>query len=212
MNVIEKTTAAVRVTTEQEDITKIYLGRGHFATVNSNTFERLRLGRFRWSAQQHKRGYVYATAYCGEVIYLHRVVVGAKKGQCVDHKDRDTLNCREENLRIATPAQNRANQRTRRTNSSGLKGVSWSPGTKKWMAAITHRGRRYYLGCFQDKRRAAVAHDRAALAIHGEFAGLNYPDRGTRPRMPKGGFIVGKKAGERAPSSPAKPCLTIQTA
>lgn len=171
----------------------IDLGRGYAATVNSNTYERLKLDRFKWKPQIHKRGYVYAWAFKGSMIYLHRLITGASFGQQVDHINRNTLDCRDENLRIASSAQNRANQKTRRQNHSGLKGVSWSPTSKKWMALIAVKGTRFYLGVFQDKRRAAVAFDRAALAIHGEFAGLNYPNRKTKPRMPTGGFKLGTR-------------------
>lgn len=171
--------------------TEIELGRGYTASVYSDTYERLRIGHHKWKAQIHQRGYVYAVRYTIGVCYLHRVIANAKKGEQVDHIDRDTLNCRDDNLRIATAKQNRANQRARKICQSGLKGVSWSASSRKWMATITTDGMRYYLGVFHDKRRAAVAHDRAALAIHGVFAGLNYPDRKTKPVMPTGGYPVG---------------------
>lgn len=169
--------------------TKIDLGLGYVATVYSDTFERLKLGRFQWKPLVLKGGkYVYAVVNLGTPCYLHRFIMGAQKWQKVDHKDRDTLNCRDDNLRIATAQQNSHN--SRRKNSSGLKGVTWNRRCAAWVATITIKSWRYHLGVFKHKERAGVAVDRAALALHGEFACLNFPGRNTRPKMPTGGFAV----------------------
>lgn len=160
-----------------EAITEIDLGRGYIAIVNSDTFDRLKLGRFRWRANVHKRARkVYAIASVGgSPVALHRFIVEAPAGQMVDHEDNDGLNNRDNNIRVATPAQNRANSRKARDNSSGFKGVSWSPTSRKWVAQLWHNGKRHYLGVYAHKERAARAHDRKAIELHGEFAGLNFP-------------------------------------
>jgi hypothetical protein len=172
-----------------ESTTEINLGRGYVAIVDSDIFKRLRLHRFTWRPQVHKRaGKVYAVTYSnGFVIPLHREILNAQPGQVVDHIDGDGLNNRMVNLRYATSKQNRANSQRDRDNQSGLKGVTWAKTSHKWMAQITHEGKRFYLGLFQHKKRAALAHDRAALAIHGEFAGLNYPELkdSLRPKDPR---------------------------
>lgn len=174
-------------------ITEFDLGNGMTVIAYSDTVNKLRLHRFKWAAQVHKRGYIYATAYRGELIYMHRLIAGALKGEKVDHINRNTLDCRDDNLRIATSSQNAANSEGRkRHNSSGYKGVTWNASTRKWVGLITRNGWRYYLGLFQHKRRAALAVDRAALALFGEFAGLNFPNRKTKAVMPEGGFPVGK--------------------
>ncbi len=171
--------------------TVIELGRDYRAIVDSDTFERLRLGDYRWRPQVHKRaGKVYAQAHCaGQTFYLHRVVAGAIKGQMVDHKDGDGLNNRGSNLRLATPGQNSANQAKHKKNTTGFKGLFWSPSSRKWCAQIGRSGVKYYLGAFDHRERAAEAYDRAALALFGEFALLNFEDRrgSYRPRMPKAG-------------------------
>jgi hypothetical protein len=169
-----------------EAVTSIDLGQGYVAIVNSDTFERMKLGRFTWRPQIHKRsGKVYAQAKTISVS-LHRAITLARPGQVVDHINGDPLDNRDSNLRICTLGQNRANSHKDRDNTSGYKGVTWSATSHKWMAQIWAGGRRYYLGLFEHKKRAALAHDRAAIALHGEFAGLNFPElKDTlRPKLP----------------------------
>jgi hypothetical protein len=51
---------------------------------------------------------------------LHRLVINAKKGQIVDHIDRDVLNNQLSNLRFSTASENGANKKIPRGNRSGL--------------------------------------------------------------------------------------------
>jgi hypothetical protein len=74
------------------------------------------------------------------------------------------------NLRQATDSQNNANRRLRSTNTSGLKGVSWSKARSKWHARIKINGKDRHLG-FSDCRAAAhFAYVIAADEAFGEFA------------------------------------------
>lgn len=191
ITVIDLSTANQYLMHHMRQTINIDLGGGIHATAYSDTVEKLKLLRHKWTAQVHKRGYIYAATYLGTTVYLHRLIARAKPGQKVDHINRNTLDCRDDNLRIATSSQNAANSEGRkRYNASGFKGVTWSKRSHRWAATITKDGWRYYLGLFQHKRRAAVAVDRAALALFGEFAGLNFPGRKTRAVMPTGGFRV----------------------
>ncbi len=105
-------------------------------------------------------------------LYLHRFLLGLAGGQHADHINGDTLDNRRANLRPATNRQNSANQRLRRGNSSGFKGVYWNEESGKWVANI-HAGHSIYLGLFEDPRDAAVIYDRAALEHFGAFARTN---------------------------------------
>lgn len=145
-----------------------------FTIVDFDIWIKRRLGDYRWRLMVSKRaGKTYVTAFVGrEGIYLHRLLVGAVKGQVVDHINGDTLDNRLCNLRIVTARQNRANSRKTKGNTSGFKGVTRS-GTG-WVAQIGVNGGREYLGYFTHAERAAQAYDRAAIRIHGEHAGLNF--------------------------------------
>lgn len=62
----------------------------------------------------------------GKRVRLHRLIMGASLGDEVDHEDRNKLNARKNNLRLATSSQNKMNREIQNNNTSGYKGVSWN--------------------------------------------------------------------------------------
>lgn len=103
---------------------------------------------------------------------FHRVVSKARRGQIVDHIDRNGLNNRKRNLRFASIQQNTANKPKRR-GTSRFKGVAHRH--RKWSAQITISRRTHFLGSFDNEIDAAKAYDAAAVEAFGEFAALNFP-------------------------------------
>ena len=99
----------------------------------------------------------------------------AASGFTIDHTDRDSLNNRLSNLRLATRSQQTQNQRVRSDNASGYRGVSLHTASRKWRAQIMVGGRQIGLGYFDDPASAAEAYDTAARTHHGEFAQVNFP-------------------------------------
>src|SRR4051794_22128886 len=72
----------------------------------------------------HGRNTSYAISRSAErFVYMHRLILGAKRGEAVDHRNHDGLDNRRANLRIASPSENAANQVLRKANTSGFKGV-----------------------------------------------------------------------------------------
>lgn len=61
-------------------------------------------------------------------------------------------------------------------------GVSWERGRGKWQVKMQVNGRTKMLGRFTDEVEAAKCYDRAARAVHGEFAALNFPTALERER------------------------------
>jgi hypothetical protein len=108
---------------------------------------------------------------------MHRLVAERNGlpigGEEVDHWDGDGLNNQQSNLRPATHRQNAANQKRRRDNTSGYKGVSWHRQKGKFQARITVAGHQHYLKCWDDPRDAARAYNEAALKYFGEYSWLN---------------------------------------
>ena len=121
----------------------------------------------------------------GKHMTLHRVLAEIflnmgkplDAGQMVDHKEpRDGSHAQDRlsNLRIASNSQNLMNRGINRNNKSGYKGVFLHKPTGKWQAQIMSGGRHKYLGYFTTPEAAALAYDKAARELHGEFAKLNF--------------------------------------
>ena len=69
------------------------------------------VSRHNWRVRATRTN-LYAAAHIGtRGVLIHRLIMGAKKGQIVDHIDRDGLNNQRSNLRFVTPKENRANSR-----------------------------------------------------------------------------------------------------
>ncbi|MFI5473137.1 HNH endonuclease [Streptomyces cacaoi] len=92
----------------------------------------------------------------------------------VDHVNGNGLDNRRANLRAATASQNQANQRMRRDNRSGFRGVQHAPGDR-WRALLIAKGQRISLGYYDAREDAARAYDAAAIDHFGEFARTNFP-------------------------------------
>lgn len=105
-------------------------------------------------------------------MYMHSLLTGLKG---VDHRDRNPLNNRRANLRSCTQSQNLCNRPLPEANKSGFRGVSWYKRDACWRATVKVSRRQIHLGYFVDLAEAARAYDRAAIAHHGEFAVLNFP-------------------------------------
>lgn len=116
----------------------------------------------------------------GRIVSMHRIILGVKPGQFTDHANGDRLDNRRSNLRIATPGQNSANTKSHRDATSAFKGVYRPTGRNKWQARIMVAGVARHLGCFDDEQDAARCYDRAAFALQGVYAKLNFPKE-TRP-------------------------------
>lgn len=120
-------------------------------------------------------GRYQATTVNGVTIYLHRAVFLYHHGylpEVVDHKDRNTRNCRIENLREATHAENQYNSRRKLNNQSGAKGVVFHPKcrTKPWQAKIVVNKKVVSLGYYPTVALAAEAYAKGAAQYAGEFA------------------------------------------
>ena len=118
----------------------------------------------------HARGYVVANAKSGtnKIISLHRHILDADDGVIIDHKDRNKLNNKRSNLRIATKSQNNSNINMRSDNTSGFTGVKRAK-SGKWVAQITHNKVRLHLGTFDKICDAIDARISAEIKYHGEF-------------------------------------------
>ena len=161
---------------KDESVKLIPLTQGKFAIVDAKDYEWL--SQYKWYANQDGNNfYAYTFLTKGNKkkrVFMHRLIMNAPKGLCIDHIDINGLNNRRSNLRPCTPAQNVQNSRPRSNASSKYKGVFWNKKNKKWIATIHKGENRTYLGGFDDEIEAALAYDRKAEELFGEFAYLNF--------------------------------------
>lgn len=155
---------------------EVELTQGYIAIVDDEDEDLARaFGPWRASVRRRRDGIVkgvYALSHRPKPYgsLLHRLITNAPAGVFVDHKNKNPLDNRKENLRLATCSQNNANSRAPVTNTSGLKGAYWHAGARKWMASIGVGKKAIYLGLHPTKEEAHAAYMEAAVRFFGPFA------------------------------------------
>jgi len=154
---------------------QIELTQGQVALVDDEDYEWL--SQWLWFFHRHPVG-GYAERRDGRKLLGMHVAIARRIGLIgrVDHENRDKLDNRRVNLRLATTSQNGANRKVQRNNTSGFRGVTLHK-QNGWQAKIQIRGKTRHLGYFgndeEAKRNAARAYNREAVKEFGEFAQLN---------------------------------------
>lgn len=87
----------------------------------------------------------------------------------IDHINGIKQDNRIANLRLANYSENGVNQRGRKNNTSGYKGVSWSRAHNIWQVSIEYKGVRKTLGYSHDIEEASRMYESAAKELHGTF-------------------------------------------
>lgn len=100
---------------------------------------------------------------------MHRFLSNAKKDDVADHKNGDTLNNLEENLRVCNRRENASNRQKQTNNTSGHSGVTWNKTAEKWMAYIAYNYKDITLGYFDMIKDAVECRKRAEEKYFGEF-------------------------------------------
>jgi hypothetical protein len=115
--------------------------------------------------------------------FVHQVVARAFYGECktrqiVSHIDENKYENSVWNL--CYESQSEKNSRPKRIMRSRISwkiGVSGFRGVlrnkKKWIASIAYKKKRYYLGEYDSKIRAAEAYDKKSIELYGKYAVTN---------------------------------------
>lgn len=148
----------------------IPLTRGLLAMVDDSDY--LELSKIKWYAHCSD-GSFYAARKSPTMVYMHRKILGVSTGAEVDHRNRNTLDNRRNNLRVCSREGNARNKICEK-HTSKFKGVSWYKTRNKWRVGICHDRIRHFIGYFTDEITAAKAYDMAAKNYFGEFAYLNF--------------------------------------
>lgn len=156
----------------------IYLTQDQWTLISSHRYKEL--NAFKWFALWDETTKTYRAVRQSSMaggkksfnIYMHRQIMGMEKGdeRTVDHKNHDTLDNTDENLRIATMKEQQRNRRITAQNHSGYKGASWHKTIGKWQSRIHLNGKDKHLGYFDTAFDAHSAYCEAAKLYFGEFA------------------------------------------
>lgn len=177
----------------------IPLTKGKFAKVDDWWYDRI-MAMGPWCyCEKRKNRPGYAIRYVGggrtnpQFEPMQNVIMPPGLGVTIDHKNLDSLDNQEHNLRYATVGQQTANRNGRVDNTSGVKGVAWHKAAKKWQVHVNG----HYCGLFNNFDEAVKVRDENARRLQGEFARLNHPSLGEQGVSPAPiGTIVEKPTTE----------------
>lgn len=118
----------------------------------------------RFGANKDSKGY-YRSVWEGKQYRTHRLAwfhyYGEMPNGVIDHINRNKLDNRINNLRIADATLNARNASISKNNTSGHVGVTWHKGAGKWIAQINVNRKNIYLGCHENIEDAINARKQA---------------------------------------------------
>ena len=152
---------------------QIKLSNGKITFVDQEDFERL--SKYKWYCLNNN--YAATTIYLNKdktkVLLMHRFLMDNPRNKIVDHANMNTLDNRKVNLRVCTKAQNQANHKLNKLNTSGYNGVTWNKRRNMWQSQISIKNENKVIGNFFGKEEAALAFNFAAIQYRGKFSRLN---------------------------------------
>ncbi len=137
------------------------------------------LNQWSWSAILWRdKYYAIRRLKSRKALSMHRAILGLAPSNIQgDHADRNSLNNCEDNLRNATRSQNQCNRSGWGKSKYIGVFIKKYPHYIRWGASIqsTKLGieKRIFLGTYKTQEEAALAYNKKAIEIHGEFANLN---------------------------------------
>lgn len=142
------------------------------------------ISKYRWHTKRvAKKRYAAGRLIPGrkdaQIVQMHRLIMGVLKNRriTVDHINGNGLDNRRENLRLCSIHQNSHN--AVRITSHGFVGISYQKAHNKWRASICYKGKRIYLGEYDQPEEAAAVYDSHARKYYGPMAKVNFPRKVT---------------------------------
>lgn len=148
---------------------KIPLTQNKVALVDDADFALV--NQFRWCAvlsQLKSRELFYASAWIdGKNQYMHRIIMGAKNGEEIDHVNGNGLDNRKSNLKVGTHRQNQVNRMKK--HSSKYPGVFWQPRKNPWRARARVNNKNRNFGSHPTQEKAFKAYQEGIYELTGEW-------------------------------------------
>ena len=151
---------------------------GYETIVDDEDYEIL--SQYKWHPEINpKSENVYVSGWINNKnIRMHRFVMKLHGNEIddfhIDHKDRNGLNNQKENLRPCSHTENQHNTKKKKNGiTSVYKGVYFKVDRNKFRAHIKDNGKDIHIGYYQDEIDAAIAYNKQAIKLYGEFANLN---------------------------------------
>ena len=147
-------------------------GIGLIAFVDEIDYPRVMLHKWYGSTPSRGSSRPYAKFGNNKSIFLSRFIINAPIGWEVDHINRNPLDNRRENLRLATTSENNRNK-PQKNNSNGYRGVAFhneKNRIKKYQARMKVRNKYISLGYFSSAKEAFEVYKDASIKEFGEFA------------------------------------------
>lgn len=141
-------------------------GENLIARVSESKLSLLKEFTGKWSAKWSNKTqsfYVQSSKYLGtfdgkpkyKTIYLHRFLTNVQNKLDVDHKDHDTLNNTDDNLRTLDRQKNSFHRdKANKNNSTGIKNISYSPSTDLYLVQISVNRKNTNFGSFKSLEEA----------------------------------------------------------
>jgi hypothetical protein len=115
------------------------------------------------------KGTYFSACFGKKDIALHRFILDAPAGKCVDHISGDTLDNRKVNLRVCTLRENTMNSTISNRNKTGYKGVLFDKKLQKFHACLGEGKQRHRSRYFDTAKEAHLEYERMAKEKYGEF-------------------------------------------
>jgi len=147
----------------------------YFSIIDSEDYEEISKYRWHLHKQFKFQKCIRMSAHTrikNKTIYMHRMILKPPFDRLVDHKDRNGLNNKRNNIRICTYAQNSQNRKKPNNNTTGYKGLSYVSKKSGYKVEVGGKD----IGYSTNKIEAAKMYDKAAKELFGEFARLNFPE------------------------------------
>ena len=168
----------MRVVQVEAEVYKIPLTKGKFALVDKEDYDVL--NQWNWFLTS-SGGKEYAARVLPRPVHkqilMHRQLLGVVGKTEIDHKNGNGLDNRKVNLRKVSSQQNKWNSFKHKDNKTGFRGVVFAPHAKKFAVFVKTKNKRFF-GYFKTAEEAAKKHDEVVKQEFGQFAKLNFPEKG----------------------------------